>query len=108
MANSVYKINKGINTPIQFRGLKAQYIWYLACALIILMMLFAILYIAGVNPFVCVGLILTAGAFAFTYVYRLSNKYSENGLKKKIARRSIPRTIKSYNREIFRKMFCAL
>ena len=29
MANSVYKINKGINKPIEFKGLKAQYIWYL-------------------------------------------------------------------------------
>jgi predicted lysophospholipase L1 biosynthesis ABC-type transport system permease subunit len=108
MANSVYKINKGINAPIQFRGLKAQYIWYLGGAIIILMMLFAIMYIAGVNSFICVGVILSAGSFAFTYVFRLSNKYGEHGLKKKMARRSIPRTIKSYNREIFRKMCCAL
>ena len=29
MSNSVYKVNKGINKPIEFRGLKAQYIWWL-------------------------------------------------------------------------------
>ena len=29
MANSVYVINKGINAPITFKGLKAQYIWWL-------------------------------------------------------------------------------
>jgi len=27
--SSVYKINKGINKPIEFKGLKAQYIAYL-------------------------------------------------------------------------------
>lgn len=112
MANSVYKINKGINAPIQFRGFQAQYIWYLGGAIIALMMLFAIMYISGINSFVCVAVILSAGSFVFTYVYRLSNKYGEHGLKKKIARRSIPSTIKSYNREIFiemcRKLCCAL
>ncbi|HMT97439.1 MAG TPA: DUF4133 domain-containing protein, partial [Ferruginibacter sp.] len=29
MSNSVYQINKGINRSIEFKGLKAQYIWYL-------------------------------------------------------------------------------
>src|SRR4029450_6697341 len=27
MSTSVYKINKGINKPIEFKGLKARYIW---------------------------------------------------------------------------------
>ena len=27
MGNSVYQINKGINKAIEFKGLKAQYIW---------------------------------------------------------------------------------
>jgi Domain of unknown function (DUF4133) len=99
--NSVYKINKGINKPIEFKGLKAQYIGYLGLGLIVLMIAFAILYIMGVNPFVCVGLILIAGMVLFIQVYKLSNKYGEHGMMKKIARRSIPKTIKSYLREIF-------
>src|ERR1700689_3794839 len=98
MNNSVYKINKGINKPIEFRGLKAQYIWWLGGGVIALMLLFAIMYIAGVNSFVCVGLVLAGGTFLFMYVYRLSNRYGEHGLKKKIARRSIPKTIKAYDR----------
>jgi hypothetical protein len=101
MANSVYRINKGINTPIQFRGLKSQYIWYLGGAMVILMILFAIMYIAGINPFFCIGLILTTGGFVFNGVYRLSNKYGEHGMKKKIARRSIPKSVKSYSRKLF-------
>jgi len=53
MSNSVYQINKGINKAIEFRGLKAQYIWYLAGGILLLMTLFAVLYIAGINTFIC-------------------------------------------------------
>jgi hypothetical protein len=63
MANRIYKINKGINKPIEFKGLKAQYIWYLGGGLVMLLILFAVLYIIGVNPFICVGLILVFGGF---------------------------------------------
>jgi hypothetical protein len=59
MGNSVYKINKGINNPIVFKGLKGQYIGYLGMGLLVLLMLFAILYILGVNMFVCLGLVLS-------------------------------------------------
>lgn len=99
--NSVYRINKGINKPIEFKGLKAQYIWWLGGGIIGLMILFAILYIMGVNSFVCVGLILTGGAFLFMQVYRLSNKYGAHGMMKKIARRSVPDLIKCNSRTLF-------
>src|ERR1700722_14281500 len=77
MTNSVYEINKGINKVIEFKGLKAQYIWWLGGGIIALMILFAIMYMAGINSFICVGFILAAGTFVFMYVYKLSNKYGE-------------------------------
>jgi len=43
MTNSIYQINKGINKPIEFKGLKAQYIWYLGGGLVALLVLFAII-----------------------------------------------------------------
>lgn len=103
MANSVYTINKGINKPIEFKGLKAQYIWYLGGGLVILLILFAVLYIAGINPFFCVGIIGLLGTVLFGWVYRISNKYGEHGLMKKVARKRIPTTLKSYSRTIFLK-----
>jgi hypothetical protein len=99
--NSVYKINKGINTPIEFKGLKAQYIWYLGGGIVGLLLVFAILYITGVNSFVCIGIIGFAGVGIFMWVYRLSNTYGEHGLKKKMASRSIPKVIKCYSRKLF-------
>jgi Domain of unknown function (DUF4133) len=101
--NSVYHINKGINKPIEFRGLKAQYIWYLGGGLVGLMIIFAVMYISGMSPYLCVGLILIAGTILFMYVYKLSNTYGEQGMMKKIAKGSIPKVIKSYNRKLFVK-----
>lgn len=103
MASSVYKINKGINKPVEFRGLKAQYIWYLGGGLVILLILFALLYIIGVNSFFCVALVGVLGTILFTWVYGINNKYGEHGMMKKVARRGIPAVIKSYSRKAFFK-----
>ena len=103
MANSVYKINKGINKPIEFKGLKAQYIWYFGAGVIILLIVFAVLYIMGVNPFICIGIVLIMGTILVMKVYSLSNTYGEYGMMKKLARRSIPKVIKSNSRLVFLK-----
>lgn len=104
MANSVYKINKGINKPVEFKGFKAQYIWYLGIGLVALLILFAILYIIGINTYLCLLLILLLGAGLFMRVSKLSNKYGEHGMMKKIASQSVPRIIKSRSRKIFFKI----
>lgn len=101
MATSVYRINKGINRPIEFKGLKAQYIWYLGAGLVLLLILFAIMYISGVNVFISLPLILLLGTGLFIFIYRLSNKYGEYGLMKEAARRSVPLYIKSNSRKQF-------
>ena len=101
--NSVYQINKGINKSIEFRGLKAQYIWWLGGGLIGLLILFAIMYFIGFNTFVCLGIILVAGTGLFMYVYRLSNMYGEFGMMKKLAKRKVPGLIKANSRKIFMK-----
>ncbi|PWT74969.1 MAG: hypothetical protein C5B59_10015 [Bacteroidetes bacterium] len=101
MANTNYTINKSVNAPIEFKGLKAQYIWCLAIGLVGLMLVFALMYISGINPFVCIGVILIAGSFLFIYVYRLSNRYGPHGMMKKMARRSLPKVLKCYSRKLF-------
>ena len=104
MSNSVYQINKGINKSIEFKGLKAQYIWYLAGGLVGLLIIFAILYIIGINAFVCVGIILLAGTFLVFKIYAMSNKYGEHGMMKKLAQRSVPKAIKSNSRKVFKTL----
>ena len=101
MTASVYKINKGINQPLKFKGLKAQYIWWLGCVVMLLMFVFSIMYIIGINPFICVALILSAGVYLIRQVYKISNKYGEHGMMKEIARRRIPICVKTNSRKLF-------
>lgn len=97
----VYSVNKNINKPVEFKGLKAQYIWYLGGGLLFLLILFAVLYICGVNPFVCLALILVLGAGLFLHIYRLSHKYGEHGMMKKLAKKGVPTILKAYSRKSF-------
>ena|SRR5690348_10337242 len=101
MSTSVYRINKGINKPIEFKGLKAQYIWYLGGGLLLLLILFAALYIGGLHPWVCLVVIFVLGTALFVIVYRLSNTYGEHGMMKKLARKSIPKRIVISSRQPF-------
>ena len=103
MSNSVYHINKGINKSIEFKGLKAQYIWYLGGSLVALFIFFAIIYIIGLNIFFCLALIVSLATALFMYIYKLSRTYGEHGLMKKVARKAVPNAIKSYSIILLRK-----
>jgi Domain of unknown function (DUF4133) len=101
MANKAYTINKGINKPIEFRGLKAQYIWHLGGAMVGILILFAAMYIAGISAFVCLPVALGLGAVLIVRVYGMSKKYGQHGLMKRGARRSVPRALLSRSRKDF-------
>ena len=101
MGNSVYQINKGVNKCITFRGLKAQYVWYLGGGICALLMLFSAMFIVGVPSYICVAVILLAGSLLIYKVYGMSNKYGEHGLTKHMARRWIPKVVKLYSRQVF-------
>lgn len=103
MGTSIYKINKGINKSIEFKGLKAQYIWYLGAGVLALLVSFAILFILGVNPFICLIIIAISGSVLVVKVYQLSHKYGEHGMMKKLAHRQIPHAIRIKSRGIYRK-----
>ncbi|WP_090996704.1 DUF4133 domain-containing protein [Pedobacter insulae] len=101
MANSVYQINKGINKSIEFKGLKAQYIWYLGGGVIALLVLFAAMYIIGLPPYICIGVIALTGSGLVVQIYGMSNKYGEHGMMKAMARRLVPKVIKVKSRKAF-------
>jgi hypothetical protein len=101
MATSVYTMNKGINRPVEFRGLKAQWIWWLGGGLVVLLVLFAILYVIGVNTYLCLVVIVALGAGVFSRVYALSHRYGEHGLMKAAARRKVPQVVKVRRRQLF-------
>ena len=98
---SVYHINKGINKPIVFKGLKAQYIAYLAVGLVLLLIAFAILYICGIKMYIILPLILGLGTGLFLMVVRLSHRFGEHGLSKYFAKKQLPKGIRFKSRRIF-------
>ncbi|WP_295769269.1 DUF4133 domain-containing protein [uncultured Mucilaginibacter sp.] len=97
----MYAINKGINRPIEFKGLKAQYIGYLGGGLVALLVLFAILYIAGTPVWLCLLIIIGLGGGLFYQVFAMSHRYGEHGLMKKAAKRNLPVYIKFNTRRLF-------
>ena len=103
MTNTIYIINKGINRPLEFRGLKAQYIGYLAGGLVAVLIVFSIMYISGLNAYVSVLTGLSLGGFVFFYVYRLNNTYGQHGWMQKRASGKIPTVIKSHSRKFLNR-----
>jgi len=99
--SSVYQINKGINKAIEFKGLKAQYISYLAVGVLVLLLLFVVLHLCRVNMWMCLVLVGGAGTGLFVGVFRLSARFGEHGLMKLRAKRSVPACLKFRSRRVF-------
>ncbi|REA63623.1 hypothetical protein DSL64_04065 [Dyadobacter luteus] len=101
MATNRYVINKGVNQSIVFKGLRAQYIWYMGAAMFALLILYSIMYVAGINTYISLGITVCTGTGVLVWIYHLSSTYGEHGLIKALAKRSIPRVIKSHSRKVF-------
>ena len=88
---SVFEINKGIGRTVEFKGLKAQYLFIFAGGLLADFIAVVVLYMTGVNQFFCLTL-GTAGATIIVWlIFSLNKKYGEHGLMKTGARRNHPR-----------------
>lgn len=98
---SVYHINKGVGKPIVFKGLKAQYIAYLAVGLVLLLIGFAVMYFCGVPVYVVLPIVFGMGALLIFSVFRLSHRFGQHGLMKYLARRGLPGYLKFRSRRMF-------
>jgi hypothetical protein len=63
---SVYQINKGINRPVVFKGVKAQYIAFLAVGMVLLLLGFVAGYVSGLSLYVLLPMVLVLGSMLFT------------------------------------------
>jgi hypothetical protein len=88
-----YNINKGIGSTVEFKGLKAQYLFIFAGGLLGILVLVMILYIIGINSYICLGLGAAGASFIIWQTFSLNNKYGEHGLMKVGARKRHPRYI---------------
>lgn len=86
-----YPINKGIGRSVEFQGLKSQYLFIFAGGLLALFVLFVILYMAGVNQWICIGFGGIAASVLVWQTFSLNKRYGEHGLMKRSALHSHPR-----------------
>ena len=88
-----YPINKGIGRPVEFKGLKAQYLFIFAGGLLAAFILFVILYMAGAGQWLCIGFGVVSASATVWLTFRLNAKYGEHGLMKLGAARMRPRHV---------------
>lgn len=98
---TVYHINKGVNRAIEFRGLRGQYIGWLAVGLVLLLITFALLYISGLSLFIILPVIFGSGTGLFITVFRLNSRFGQHGLGKYLAKRNLPDYIRISSRKVF-------
>ena len=88
-----YNINKGIGRTVEFKGLKAQYLFIFAGGLLGVLILVMVLYMAGVNSFMCLLIGCIGGALIVQQTFSLNKRHGEHGMMKLAAKKKHPRYI---------------
>lgn len=88
-----YSINKGIGESVEYKGLKAQYLFIFAAGLLALFVLFVVMYMCGVPQWFCIGFGAVSATALTALTFRLNAKYGRYGLMKLAAVRYHPRYI---------------
>jgi len=88
-----YSINKGIGRSVEYKGLKAQYLFLFAGGLLAMYVIFVIMYIAGISQWFCIGFGVTATSILVWLTFHLNAKYGQYGLMKLSATKYHPRYI---------------
>ena len=98
-----YPVNKGIGRSPEFKGLKSQYLFIFAGGLLAVFVLFVIMYMIGIDQWICIGLGVVSASVLVWVTFRMNAKYGEWGLMKLQALRGHPRYI--INRIKFLRLF---
>ena len=86
-----YHVNKGIGRSVEFKGLKAQYLFIFVGGLLALFVLFVILYMIGIDQWICIGFGVVSASVLVWQTFALNARYGEHGLIKLGATKSHPR-----------------
>jgi 5-bromo-4-chloroindolyl phosphate hydrolysis protein len=96
-----YTINKGIGRNAEFKGLKAQYLLLFAGGLLSVFILFVVLYMVGINSWICIIIGVVAATILVQQTFSLNRKYGEHGLAKRQGLKKHPKYLIS-RRRIFK------
>lgn len=88
-----YMIHKGVDKPVEFKGLQSQYLVIFAAGLLGSFLLVVALHLCGMEQLTCFGVgVALAFAVIFT-TFRLNARYGRYGLIKVFAAKLRPRRI---------------
>ena len=87
---NTYNINKGIGRTVEFKGLKSQYLFLFGGGLLGIIILVMILYMTGVNSYICLLLGAGGASLIIWKTFSLNKKYGTHGLMKMGARKRHP------------------
>ena len=86
-----WEINKGVGGTVEFKGLKAQYLFLFAGGLLAVFFLVVILYLCGVSQIACLVIGIVGATLVVWQTFAMNRKYGQYGLMKKGAVRMHPR-----------------
>ena len=86
-----WEINKGVGRTVEFKGLKAQYLFLFAGGLLAVFILVVILYLCGVSQIACLVIGIVGTTLVVWQTFAMNRKYGQYGLMKKGAVRMHPR-----------------
>ena len=90
-----FEINKGVGRTVEFKGLKAQYLFLFAGGLLTGFILIVVLYLCGISQIACLVIGVVDASLVVWQTFTMNRKYGQYGLMKKGAVRMHPRYLVS-------------
>lgn len=86
-----WEINKGVGRTVEFKGLKAQYLFLFAGGLLAVFILVVVLYLFGISQIACLVIGVVGATLVVWQTFAMNRKYGQYGLMKQGAVRMHPR-----------------
>ena len=71
---AAFEINKGVGRTVEFKGLKAQYLFLFAGGLLAVFILVVILYLCGVSQITCLVIGVVGASFVVWQTFTMNRK----------------------------------
>ena len=88
---AAFEINKGVGRTVEFKGLKAQYLFLFAGGLLAVFILVVVLYLCGVSQVACLVIGVVGASLVVWQTFAMNRKYGRYGLMKQGAIKMHPR-----------------
>ena len=105
-SNGIVGHHKGIGRTVEFKGLKAQYLFLFAGGLLAVFVLVVVCYLCGMSQWLCLGIGLVGATLVVWQTFAMNRKYGQYGLMKQGAIRIHPRYL--INRRTVYHLICNL